>query len=105
MARKGNIFVTESTAVFADGSYYHEIGVGAWAFRIPAFDLLVADAGRGPSNTHFELLGAVFGLEAAVAQGARTLTLFTDCPMSRMHWHPSYGARNRHEYLPVMKTL
>jgi ribonuclease HI len=73
------MLLTESTAVFADGSYYHEIGVGAWAFRIPVFDLLIADASRGPSNTHFELLGALFGLEAAAARGARTLTLFTDC--------------------------
>ena len=70
-----------SIALYADGSFCQEVGVGAWAFRIPAMNLEDAGSSEGHTATRFEFLGVLHGLEslAATDTSGCPVHVFSDC--------------------------
>ena len=70
-----------SIALYADGSFCQEVGVGAWAFRIPAMNLEDAGSSEGHTTTRFEFLGVLHGLEslAATDTSGCPVHVFSDC--------------------------
>lgn len=70
----------DEIAIYADGSFYDEIGLGSWAFRVPALGLAGSGAELGASSMYFEMLAAVRGIECAAARdGLKPLRVHTDC--------------------------
>ena len=67
--------------LYADGSFCQEVGVGAWAFRIPAMNLEDAGSSEGRTATRFEFLGVLRGLEVLTATDTSgcPVHVFTDC--------------------------
>jgi ribonuclease HI len=68
-------------ALFADGSFSDEVGIGAWAFRAPALDLEGVGSAEGRSVVRFEFLAVLHGLEAVddVDKSALPIHVFSDC--------------------------
>jgi ribonuclease HI len=54
-------------AVFADASASDHLGIGSWAYSIPAFDVCGAGIDSGGHIERYELAGAVSGIEAAAS--------------------------------------
>ena len=59
-------------AVFADASASDDLGIGSWAYSIPAFDVSGAGIDHGGHIERYELAGAVSGIEAAASIDAST---------------------------------
>jgi ribonuclease HI len=69
-------------ALYADGSYSAEFGLGAWAFLVPALKLEGVGSSAGETITRFELLAVVHGLEAIVDAdlcGSSAIHVYSDC--------------------------
>jgi ribonuclease HI len=75
----------EELVVYADGSYYAELRLGGWAFRVPQAQLSGSGVDEGDSNLHFELLAVVRGLEHAIrADGSSSpIHVVSDCQYVR----------------------
>jgi ribonuclease HI len=71
----------EELVVYADGSYYSELRLGGWAFRVPEAQLAGAGVGEGDSNLHFELMAVVCGLEDTVRADGNSgaIRVVSDC--------------------------
>jgi ribonuclease HI len=71
----------ESIALYADGSFSYEAGVGAWAFKVPQLNLEGEGSTGGKTVTRFEFLAVLEGLEAvAAADKSRSpIQVFSDC--------------------------
>ncbi len=71
----------ESILLYADGSFSHEVGVGAWAFRAPELNLEGEGTSVGRTVTRFEFLAVLEGLEAVVAanKSGSPIRVFSDC--------------------------
>ena len=59
-------------AVFADASASDVLGIGSWAYSIPAFDVSGVGIDHGGHIERYELAGAVGGIEAAASIDAST---------------------------------
>jgi ribonuclease HI len=59
-------------AVFADASASDDLGIGSWAYNIPAFGVCGAGIDSGGHTERYELAGAVSGIEAAASTDAST---------------------------------
>src|SRR5581483_7845771 len=55
----------EGVKVYADGSFYKQFNLGAWAYRVPVLGLAESGVGSGHSSKHFELQAAVLAISAA----------------------------------------
>jgi ribonuclease HI len=75
----------EQLVVYADGSYYSELRLGGWAFRVPEAQLAGSGADEGDSNLHFELMAVVRGLEDTVQADVNSAAIHvvTDCQYVR----------------------
>ena len=71
----------DSIALYADGSFSHEVGIGAWAFKAPELNLEGAGKAEGKTVTRFEFLAVLDGLEAVAAadQSGLPIQVFSDC--------------------------
>jgi ribonuclease HI len=67
--------------LYADGSFCHEVGIGAWAFKVPELGLEQVGSSRGSTVRRFEFLAALNGLEQilAVDGSEQPIHLFSDC--------------------------
>jgi ribonuclease HI len=67
--------------LYADGSSNDELGLGAWAFKVPKLNLEGVGSSEGKTTARFELLAVLNGIEAVVAaeQSGSAIHVFTDC--------------------------
>jgi ribonuclease HI len=67
--------------VYADGSFNEELGLGAWAFKIPKLRLEEVGSSEGKTTTRFEFLGVLNAIEAVIAaeHSGMPIHVFTDC--------------------------
>ena len=67
--------------LYADGSFCHELCIGAWAFSIPRLDIIRSGSSEGSTSTRFELLAVLYGLEEilSVDTSEAPLHVFSDC--------------------------
>jgi ribonuclease HI len=67
-------------ALYADASFAHEVGIGCWAFAVPAFPVHGAGIEPAPSCNRLELAGVVRGIANVVGvdRSGRALRVFTD---------------------------
>jgi len=77
----------EGVKVYADGSFYKQFNLGAWAYRVPVLGLAESGVGSGHSSKHFELQAAVLAISAAdrALGGGSAIHLFSDCSFT-MRW-------------------
>jgi ribonuclease HI len=75
----------EQLVIYADGSYYSELRLGGWAFRVPEAQLAGSGVDEGDSNLHFELMAVVRGIEDTIhADGSSAaIHVVTDCQYVR----------------------
>src|SRR5271169_3838599 len=71
----------DSIALYADGSFSHEVGIGAWAFKAPELNLEGGGKAEGKTVTRFEFLAVLDGLEAVAAadKSGLPIQIFSDC--------------------------
>ncbi len=71
----------DSIALYADGSFSHELGIGAWAFKAPELNLEGEGKAEGRTVTRFEFLAVLDGLEAVAAadKSGLPIQVFSDC--------------------------
>ena len=71
----------DSIALYADGSFSHEVGIGAWAFKAPELNLEGGGKAEGKTVTRFEFLAVLDGLEAVAAadKSGLPIQVFSDC--------------------------
>jgi hypothetical protein len=67
--------------IYGDGSFHQEMGLGAWAFRIPALGVDQCGVGPGKSSGRFEVLAILHGIETALTLDSSSGELcgITDC--------------------------
>jgi ribonuclease HI len=67
--------------VYADGSFDDELGLGAWAFKIPRLRLEAVGSSEGKTTTRFEFLAVINGIEAVVGaeHSGLPIHVYTDC--------------------------
>lgn len=65
----------------ADGSFCHELGVGAWAFTVPCLNLDGSGTAAGSTVARFEFLAVLQGLDAVLAVDSSGLPVHvvSDC--------------------------
>jgi len=67
--------------VYGDGTFHQELGLGAWAFRIPTLNLEQTGVGPGKNSGRFEILAMLHGLETALHESVDLeLCGISDCP-------------------------
>jgi ribonuclease HI len=73
--------VSDPIAIYGDGSFSAEAGIGAWAFRVPALNIEGAGSEHGKSVQRFEFLAILEGIEAVVNADKSGLPIhvFSDC--------------------------
>jgi len=71
----------DSIALYADGSFSHEVGIGAWAYKCPQLNLEGTGKAEGKTVTRFEFLAVLDGLEAVTAadKSGFPIQVFSDC--------------------------
>ena len=90
-------------SLFCDGSYQMLIAVGTWAFGAPALRLEGAGLETGDGVEHFEVLGALAGIETIleVDRTRRAIRVHSDSdPALLFLQHAAKG-----EPLPTRKTF
>jgi hypothetical protein len=66
--------------IYGDGTFHQELGIGAWAFRVPALGLEQTGIGPGKNSGRFEVLAILHGIEAALSvESSGELRGITDC--------------------------
>jgi ribonuclease HI len=70
----------EIVSLYADASFADEVGIGCWAYSVPAFSILNSGVEPGCSNNRLELSAAVHGLASVISLDAskRAIHIYTD---------------------------
>src|SRR5579872_6584217 len=81
MADTDSFSTLDAIALYADGSFSSEVGIGAWAFLAPVLNLEGVGSSEGNTVTRFEFLAVLHGLEAvaAVDKCGLPVHVFSDC--------------------------
>jgi ribonuclease HI len=81
---------SEDIRIYGDGSFQHQLSVGAWAFRVSQFGLDHGAVEAGSTVEFFEFAAILRGIEAVVAldRTARPIHVFSDSQYVQKAFQP-----------------